>query len=316
MQKILCLLLINLSIAGIGYAQPDRSIYSEAQRRQARETQETNRHYEAIKPSSSSSGNSPISGDYNAYQMADYSNMKGIQEAEARQKKREAAFSEKERKLAQIIRDNGLGKHKLYYPLLLDAARMAGFDSYWAKRVFGDDAATFEDYVNHPTYYLHKYFPYSAPKPAPASPVSPPKDAIPATKTTEPDGDHKAINQASLATQTSTPGKEQALTEVNQFLVTLDNGYFGRIEVIQDELFVRYKSGQFNRVKISDLAGAEVDRSYKVVSLKCKGTSKCIYSSWFGGGQYEYVQFTSNVAFDLDRLCALLNNLLLEIKTS
>ncbi|MFZ4059018.1 MAG: hypothetical protein ACOYKE_12815, partial [Ferruginibacter sp.] len=139
MKKVIFFCFQFIGIISICLAQPDKSIYSESQRRQARENAETNRHYEEIKPRSSSSNNAPISGDYDAYQMADDSKMKGIRAAEARQKKAAEAFSDKERKLAKIIADNGLQKSKLYYPLLLDAARMAGFDSYWAKRTFGDD---------------------------------------------------------------------------------------------------------------------------------------------------------------------------------
>jgi len=297
---------IAVCLGSPAFAQPDPSIYSESQRRQAREKTEMNRHYEEIKPRKSTSSNAPLSGEYNAYQMADYSHMKSIQAAEERQRVAAAKFSEKEKKLAQIIADNGLQKSKLYYPLVLDAVRMAGLDTYWGTRVFGSDATLFESYAAQPSYAMHHYFPVERAKPmAPA--------AIEVAPTESP----KTAEQAATLPGASTPAAKNlgnTLQALNQYLVTFDQGYINRIEVQNGEFLLYYRNGQHNKANMNDLAQAVVEAKYSRVILTCQGDKKCIYSSWYGGGYYPYLQFTSNSPFNQERLAELLNNVLAAYK--
>lgn len=507
------------------YAQPTGSAYSEAQKKQARETAEMNRHYNEIKPSQNSSGGT-LSGDYNSYGMKDDSKMKGINEAEAKQKALSDAFTAKEEKLKKILAEYGIMKHKNFYPQVISASLMAGFDQYWAVRTFGNNAGEFESFLGNPAYSLHKYFGAGAPvspnvpssnnaavtkketNPTPtrstqavtgsaSHPISfahvsetqkkngykqfdnikgmveaiiaaggnnydniidkttryendeckcdvvyglkyywrnytapeygifksefwkypfiryyihveskeeaktvfdefvrefagsgrykrkqdkyiddatnavfeystndgfrysawvelknfrskeafairigiDKKDAPVAAEKNEPVNDqaagkadpvagNKIVNEKAKAEKTepnipvnaaagNVAGKRPepenltgALQDINKYFETFDNGYYGNVEIKDGYLVIYFRSGNYSKIKMDDLQGAIEQPEYQRVILQCKDGGKCVYSTFNKGQKYEYMQFTSNIAFDRPYLVTLLNNLI------
>lgn len=158
MKKYLFLIFPLLLISAFVYAQPEKSVYTPAQKQQARETAEMNRHYNEIKPGGNAGSTGTISGDYDSYGGADYSNMKGINAAEARQKAIADEYKAKENKLIKIIADKKIEKTKENYYRVINAALQAGFNNYWAERTFGDSPEKFEIYIGNSNYVIQKYF--------------------------------------------------------------------------------------------------------------------------------------------------------------
>lgn len=180
------------------------------------------------------------------------------------------------------------------------------YRSYWGTRVFGSDAATFVSYAAQPSYDMHNYFPVERPKPlaVPSFPVVPSEP----TKTPEQATTTPAASQAVVKTV------GQALQELNQYLITFDQGFIKNIEVKNGEFLLYYRNGQHNKANMADLDQAIVEAQYSRVVLTCHGDKKCIYSSWFGGSYYPYLQFTSNTAFNKEQLAMQLNQVLAAYK--
>lgn len=151
-------LVAALLFSACTFGQQEKSAYTPAQKQQKRETAEMDRHYNEIKPRSSSSNSGPVSGEYNSYGGADNSKMQGINAAEARQNTIAQAYKEKQNKLRKILADKNIEKSKDNYFRIINAALQAGFDRYWAERTFGDEPARFEKYINGSANSFEDYF--------------------------------------------------------------------------------------------------------------------------------------------------------------
>jgi hypothetical protein len=117
------------------------------------------------------------------------------------------------------------------------------------------------------------------------------------------------ISSSSSSAANTTPGNYQtALKNLNDYLKTFDNGYYGYFEVKDGYIYDRFKAGKYNKFKMEDMEGAVIQEQYKRVIFKCKGDNKCISTDWKENGKEDYTQFTTGSAFNYQQLADLLDN--------
>jgi len=106
---------------------------------------------------------------------------------------------------------------------------------------------------------------------------------------------------------------QTAIDEVNKYLATYANGYYGYLEVKSDNLYDRLKSGKYLSAKLSDLDKAVVIAGtsdyFDYVNLKCKNGQNCIYSS-VTNKYVDKISFSQIGPTNTDKLIELLNNFL------
>ncbi|MES2431758.1 MAG: hypothetical protein V4556_12535 [Bacteroidota bacterium] len=130
-------------------------------------------------------------------------------------------------------------------------------------------------------------------------------DFLDKTITTSSDTQEKNTTEVSA----NKPGEYKTeLKKLNDYLKTFDNGYYGYIEVKDGYIYNQFKSGKYNKYKMEDMEGAVIQEEYQRVIFKCKGTNKCIYSTW-NDDYHEYSQFLQNYKeYNYKELADLLNN--------
>lgn len=107
--------------------------------------------------------------------------------------------------------------------------------------------------------------------------------------------------------------KEQ-LKNINEFLKTFDNGYYGYLEIKDGYLYDRFKDGNnYCRAKIIGLNKAYEKESSRKVELPCKGTDNCLYST-FTNQNYNSFSFSQATDFNTAELISLLDNLIAACK--
>lgn len=72
------------------------------------------------------------------------------------------------------------------------------------------------------------------------------------------------------------------LDSLNQFLKTFNEGVYGYFEVIDKDIYIRFKSGTFSMASINHIDKAYVDPDNKTVYLKCKNDSNCMLATYLG----------------------------------
>jgi len=117
---------------------------------------------------------------------------------------------------------------------------------------------------------------------------------------------------ASNVSNTSSNNLEQALSELNSFLVTLDEGRYKSIEIKNGYIINHYHGGQLSKAKIEDIDKADINTQYNYAKLACKGDQNCVYST-ITERYHEYFNFNAN-GNDLTKLGTLLNNFLIALK--
>ena len=108
-----------------------------------REWQETQRHYNSIKPGNKST--TTISGDYNAYGWGDNSKIQQQDEAAKRQDARWKDWYDKVDKLEALIKSRNLKREPAYFYQLQTAAKDAGFNNYDISVFFGYNAQEYQE---------------------------------------------------------------------------------------------------------------------------------------------------------------------------
>lgn len=101
--------------------------------------------------------------------------------------------------------------------------------------------------------------------------------------------------------------REEALSNLNQYLTTFDNDRFSGIEIKDEYLYNNYKSGKYEKVKITDLGNIVLHESLKSITWGCKGRN-CIYVS--DNKDYRTsMYFRSGTGKDIKKLKELLDEL-------
>lgn len=108
-------------------------------------------------------------------------------------------------------------------------------------------------------------------------------------------------------TTTNTVGYTDALSKLNNYLKTFDNGYYGYFEVKDGYIYIRFKANKFNKFRMEDMEGAIIQEQYSRVIFKCK-SGACIETDWKVNGREEYTQFTTSGSYNYQELATLLNN--------
>lgn len=107
---------------------------------------------------------------------------------------------------------------------------------------------------------------------------------------------------------TSSSGYQSELKKLNDYLKTFDNGYYGYFEVKDGYIYDRFKAGKYNKFKMEDMEGAEIQTQYSRVIFKCKGDNKCISTDWKENGKEDYTQFVTSGSYNYQELATLLDN--------
>jgi hypothetical protein len=111
----------------------------------------------------------------------------------------------------------------------------------------------------------------------------------------------------SSAKNISSGNYQSELKKLNDYLKSFDNGYYGYIEIKDGYIYDRFKAGKYNKFKMEDIQGAEIQEQYSRVIFKCK-TGTCISTDWKENGKEEYTQFVTNGAYNYQELADLLND--------
>lgn len=106
---------------------------------------------------------------------------------------------------------------------------------------------------------------------------------------------------------------EKALQEVNNYLKTFDNGYYGYLEIEDGTLYDRYQSGEYSQSQLKFLSTATLEEKNKKVTLKCDDEKLCVFST-YSDSYHTQLSFSSNQEFNTSTLIDLLNNLIASYK--
>lgn len=100
------------------------------------------------------------------------------------------------------------------------------------------------------------------------------------------------------------------LDEVNNYLKTFDNGYYGYLEIKDGYLYDRFKDGtNYCKAKVTELDYAfEKEKNLKV-DIACKGSGNCVYST-YTNQNYSSFTFSQSSNFNTSQLISLFNNLI------
>ena len=101
---------------------------------------------------------------------------------------------------------------------------------------------------------------------------------------------------------------EKALSDLNEFLPSLDNGRYSGMEVTDGYYISRFTNGGYSKAKIEDIDRVEINTVYSYAKFSCKGNNKCVYSS-ITNSNHDYFNFNASGA-NLTKVETLLNNLL------
>lgn len=100
----------------------------------------------------------------------------------------------------------------------------------------------------------------------------------------------------------------ESMQKLNQYLKNFDSGYYGYFEMADGYIWLRFKSGNYNKFRMEDMEGAVIQEQYQRVIFKCRGDQKCISTDWKPNGREDYTQFLQGYqAFDYEVLARLLN---------
>lgn len=100
----------------------------------------------------------------------------------------------------------------------------------------------------------------------------------------------------------------KALSDLNEFLPSLDNGRYAGMEVTDGYFISHFTNGGYSKAKIEDIDRVEINTVYNFAKLACKGNNNCVHSS-ITNGNHDYFNFNASGA-NLTKVETLLNNLL------
>lgn len=131
-------------------------------------------------------------------------------------------------------------------------------------------------------------------------------------------GNTETKNTSSTTNTNSTTTKnkpliDKALKELNDYMITLDNGRYKGFKVEGDYLVNYYENNNSSKAKISDLGYVKDNKEFNYVKLACTGDKECVYSS-ITKGYHEYFNFNISAGKSSEKMVSLLNNFLDALK--
>jgi hypothetical protein len=121
-----------------------------------------------------------------------------------------------------------------------------------------------------------------------------------------------ANNQTTNNSSTKNVKLDNAIKNLNKYLETFDNGYYGHVEVINNVFYVRFKNGVSNYFNLKDISEVKVltnNSSNTKVAFMCKEGKNCLYSGYLKDYE-DYQCFFINSYFDTKELVKLMNDVL------
>ena len=115
-------------------------------------------------------------------------------------------------------------------------------------------------------------------------------------------------------TSDKVPVYQTHLNNINQYLKTFDDGYYGHFEVKDDSLYLRFRLGLYSKISIADFGNVVVEEANRKVSVQCKEDKKCVFNSYVNA-LYNDIKFYQYKDFNTAELITLLNNLITALKT-
>lgn len=97
------------------------------------------------------------------------------------------------------------------------------------------------------------------------------------------------------------------LVNVNEFLKTIDNGFYGKLEIKNGMLYNYYSNGRYSQMNMSDIAQASVVEAKRKVKIVCKSQTRCVKTG--EGNSFDEMPFSQQADFDADGFAAKLNAL-------
>jgi hypothetical protein len=98
------------------------------------------------------------------------------------------------------------------------------------------------------------------------------------------------------------------LNQLNVFLEDFDDGYFSKIEVIDDYINISFKKGNYSKFRLEDMASPILDSRWGYIYWDCKNESLCVETDWNENGKESGILFVDSGSSNLDYLIELLNN--------
>lgn len=103
-------------------------------------------------------------------------------------------------------------------------------------------------------------------------------------------------------------GYTDDLAKINGFLKTLDNGFYGRLEIKNGILYNYYSNGRYAQMNMSDIAQAWVRDPQRKVVIVCKSGVMCVKTG--EGNSFDEMPFSQQTDFDASGFAAKLNTLI------
>lgn len=98
------------------------------------------------------------------------------------------------------------------------------------------------------------------------------------------------------------------LSKLNVFLEDFDDGYFSKIEVMDDYINISFREGNYSKFRVEDMASPVLDTRWDAVYWDCKNESLCVETDWNEDGKESGILFTETGSSNLEYLMELLNN--------
>jgi hypothetical protein len=119
---------------------------------------------------------------------------------------------------------------------------------------------------------------------------------------------------SSFATNKNPARFEYQLSELNALLEDFADGYFGKMEVVDGYVVIRFQEGKYSMFKVEDMAMPVLDERWGQVNWDCKNESLCVETDWNDEGKESGILFSELGSDSLDYLMELLNNFIAAYK--
>lgn len=97
------------------------------------------------------------------------------------------------------------------------------------------------------------------------------------------------------------------LNQLNQYMKTFDNGYYGSFKLEDGYLIETFKSGDYCKAKMTSIEKAVEETPKTKVIIKCKKGETCVYST-FTNSQHSQMSLSQSNDFKTSELINLINN--------
>lgn len=113
---------------------------------------------------------------------------------------------------------------------------------------------------------------------------------------------------SSFSTKKNPARFERQLGQLNALLEDFDDGFFGKMEVVDGYVIIRFQEGKYSKFRIEDMADPVLDERWGQVNWDCKNESLCVETDWNDEGKESGILFSDLGSDNLSYLTELLND--------